>query len=203
MPVASQLYAKAKTGCIAGLVGGFALFSSFFWIDSELAVPFGSFYKAVGLMAGLEGMSAIVFGFLTHMLTAALVGAVFCMVSITHRSLNISSVPKGIVAGTATGIQVYAIFFLPLTLFVMLPAVSAQATGMVPVTQEDMRIASILMDASDKILWGALVLHILFGAVMGLFSAMMLYEEYNMKGKGKKEKKESWKKLESERWPDT
>lgn len=199
----SDLYLKAKLGCIAGLVGGFALFSSFFWIDSEIDVPFGTFYKTVGLMAGLDGMSAMAFGFFAHMLIAALVGAVFCTVSVTHRFLHISSVPKGIVGGTVTGMQVYAIFFLPLTIFVMLPAVSDQALGVVPVTQENMRIAGVLMDASDKILWGALVLHVLFGAVMGLFSAMMLYEEYNMKGKEKKEKKESWKKLERERWPDT
>jgi hypothetical protein len=99
--------------------------------------------------------------------------------------------------------QVYAIFFMPLTLLLMFPTISDQATGIIPVTQEDMRIASIMMETSEKILWGALVLHILYGVVMGLFSSMMLHEEYNMKGKEKKEKKESWKKFESENWPST
>jgi hypothetical protein len=199
----TEIYSKAKTGCIAGLVGGFALFSSFFWIDSELGVPFGSFYKAVGLVVGLDGMLAIMFGFFAHMVTAAAVGAIFCVFSMIHKLLNITSVPKGIVGGATTGMQVYAIFFMPLTLLLMFPTISDQATGVIPVTQEDMRIASIMMETSEKILWGALVLHVLYGVVMGLFSSMMLHEEYSMKGKEKKERKESWKKFESENWPST
>jgi hypothetical protein len=66
-----------------------------------------------------------------------------------------------------------------------------------------MQIAKMLIDTSDTILWGSLVLHVLYGAVMGLFSSMMLYEDYHMKEKRKKEKKESWKKFESENWPST
>lgn len=196
------MYSKAKVGCIAGLVGGFALFSSFFWIDSEVGVPFGTFYKAVGTVMGLDGMSAIVFGFFAHMLTAALIGAVFCVCSAFHRLLHISSVQKGIVGGAVTGLQVYAIFFMPITLYVMFPMLSAQASGLIPATQEDMALSKILVDTSSQILWGALVLHVLYGVVMGLFSSMLLYEEYHLKEKEKK-KKEPWKKFESENWPST
>ncbi len=199
----AEIYRMAKTGCVAGLVGGFALFSSFFWIDSELEVPFGTFYKEVGMVVGLHDFSAIMFGFFAHMLTAALIGAIFCICSKMHRLLHISSVPKGIIGGAVTGIQVYAIFFMPITLYAMFPMITAQASGLYMTTEEDMRIAKILEHTFDKILWGSLVLHILYGAIMGLFSSIMLYEEYHMKEKLKKEKKESWKKFESEHWPST
>ncbi|WP_268542033.1 hypothetical protein [Candidatus Nitrosotenuis cloacae] len=198
----TEMYSKAKVGCIAGLVGGFALFSSFFWIDSEVGVPFGTFYKAVGTVVGLDGMGATVFGFFAHMLTAALIGAVFCVCSTFHRLLHISSVQKGLVGGAVTGMQVYAIFFMPITLYVMLPMLSAQASGLIPATQEDMMISKILVDTFQQIMWGALVLHVLYGVVMGLFSSMILYEEYHLKEKEKK-KKEPWKKFESENWPST
>lgn len=193
----------AKTGCIAGLVGGFALFSSFFWIDSDIGVPFGTFYKSVGMLMGLDGISAIVFGFFAHMLTAALIGAIFCICSTLHRLLQISGVTKGIIAGGVTGIQVYAIFFMPITLYVMFPMISSQAAGTLPVTSEQMAIAKILMGTSDQIMWGALILHVLFGSIMGLFSSFMLYEDYSMKSKVKKEQKEKWEKTESEYWPST
>lgn len=200
----AEIYQMTKTGCVAGLVGGFALFSSFFWIDSEVGVPFGTFYKVVGMVVGLDGLAAITFGFFAHMLTAALIGAIFCICSTFHKLLHISSVPKGIIAGAVTGIQVYAIFFMPITVYVMFPIVSEQASGLSGfVTQEDMQIAKMLMDTSDAILWGSLVLHVLYGAVMGLFSSMMMYEDYHMKEKSKKEKKENWKKFESENWPST
>ena len=193
----------AKTGCIAGLVGGFALFSSFFWIDSEVGVPFGTFYKMIGLLVGLDGMSAITFGFFAHMITAATIGAVFCICSRLHKLLYISGIPKGIVGGAVTGIEVYAIFFMPITLYVMFPMVSYQASGLSALSAEDMKIAAMLLDTSDTILWGALILHVLYGSIMGLFSSMMLYDEYKMKGKTKKEKKETWKEFESEHWPST
>ncbi len=197
------VYQKAKTGCIAGLVGGFALFSSFFWIDSEIGVPFGTFYEQVGKLAGLDGLSAVTFGFFAHMLTAALIGAIFCICSRLHPILHISSVPKGIIGGAVTGIEVYAIFFMPITLYVMFPMITSQVSGLGVMSEEDMQIAKILVQTHDKILWGALVLHVLYGAIMGLFSSIMLYEEYHLKEKTKKEKKESWKELESEHWPST
>ena len=199
----AEIYRMAKTGCIAGLVGGFALFSSFFWIDSDVGVPFGTFYRVVGMLVGLDGLPAIVFGFFAHMLTAALIGAIFCICSTMHRLLNITSVPKGIIAGGVTGIQVYAIFFMPITLYLMFPVLSGQAAGLVPVTSEQMEIAQILMATSDDIMWGSLILHVLYGAVMGLFVSFMLYEDYSMKEKIKKEKREKWEKTESENWPST
>jgi hypothetical protein len=199
----AEIFGMAKTGCIAGLVGGFALFSSFFWIDSEVGVPFGTFYKVVGMIVGLDGLSAITFGFFAHMLTAALIGAVFCICSKLHKLLHISSVPKGIIGGAVTGIQVYAIFFMPITMYVMFPMITSQASGLDAMSEEDMQIAKLLVQTHDKILWGALVLHVLYGAIMGFFSSIMLYEEYHLKEKTKKGKKESWKELESEHWPST
>ncbi|TBR08225.1 MAG: hypothetical protein EPO62_07165 [Candidatus Nitrosotenuis sp.] len=198
-----EVYRMAKIGCIAGLVGGFALFSSFFWIDSEVGVPFGTFYKMIGMAVGLHGLSAVAFGFIAHMLTAALIGATFCICSILHKMLHISSVPKGIIAGAITGIEVYAIFFMPITIYVMMPMVADYASGLYVATADDLQIAQTLVQTSDKILWGSLVLHVLFGAIMGLFSSIMLYEDYHMKQKEKKEKKPNWQKFESENWPST
>lgn len=198
-----EIYHMAKIGCIAGLVGGFALFSSFLWIDSEVGVPFGTFYKMVGMAVGLHGLSAIAFGFIAHMLIASLIGATFCICSIVHKMLHISSVPRGIIAGTVTGIEVYAIFFMPITIYVMMPMIADHASGLYAIAEDDVQIAKILVQTSDKILWGSLVLHALFGAVMGLFSSMMLYEDYNMKQKEKKQKKPNWQKFESENWPST
>lgn len=203
MTSSAEIYRMAKTGCIAGLVGGFALFSSFFWIDNDIGVPFGTFYKIVGMLVGLDGLPAIIFGFFAHMLTAALIGAIFCICSTLHRLLQISGVPKGIIGGAVTGIQVYAIFFMPITLYLMMPMISDQASGLSLVSSEQMEIAKTLIATSDDILWGSLILHVLYGGVMGLFCSFMLYEDYSMKDKIKKDKKEKWEKSESEHWPST
>ena len=77
----SDLLSNAKGGAMAGIVGGIALVALIFGIDSQLGVHSGTFYKMIGLLTGLEGMNAIVVGFLAHMATAALIGATFFVCS--------------------------------------------------------------------------------------------------------------------------
>ena len=43
-----------KGGMGAGLMGGFALFSSFFAIDQMLDIPAGTFYKTIGFTMGVD-----------------------------------------------------------------------------------------------------------------------------------------------------
>jgi len=40
-----------------------------------------------------------------------------------------------------------------------------------------------LLQNPEKMLWGSLLLHILYGGIMGLFSSIMLYEKYSPKSK--------------------
>jgi hypothetical protein len=177
-----EIYGKAKVGTVAGLVGGFALFVSLFGIDSQLGVAPGTFYMMLGLAVGLHDMPAIVFGFMAHMLTAATIGTLFCVCSTLHRVLYITSVWKGIFAGGVTGLEVYAIFFIPITLFLMVPTIDATIIdGSKSVVAANERvIVSVLRANLDLIMWGALVLHVLYGSIMGLFSGMILHEDYQI-----------------------
>lgn len=180
-PVSLQeIYSKAKVGAVAGLIGGFVILVSFFAIDSLVVIPTGTFYMIAGLAVGLHGMAAIIFGFIAHMLTAATIGAVFCVCSTLHRALNLTSVWKGIFAGGVTGLEVYVIFFMPITLYMMIPTIDSlvSSVGQSTLTAQEHIVGSVLKTKLDTIMWGALVLHMLFGSVMGLFSGIMLQKEY-------------------------
>jgi len=175
-----ELLNRARSGAVAGIVGGMALASSFMGIDANVGVPSGTFYKMIGLVTGLQGMESIVFGFLVHMATAALIGAVFFVCSTFHSALNISSFQKGVFAGGITGLEVFAIFFMPIHLFVMLPSVdqvilNADQFGL---DAEEVKAITTLLSKSDSILWAALFLHLLYGVVMGFFAGIMLPQEY-------------------------
>jgi hypothetical protein len=177
-----EIYGKAKVGTVAGLVGGFALFVSLFGIDSQLGVAPGTFYMMLGLAVGLHDMPAIVFGFMAHMLTAVTIGALFCVCSTLHRMLYITSVWKGIFAGGVTGLEVYAIFFIPITLFLMVPTIDATIIdgSKTVVSAHERVVVTVLRANLDLIMWGALVLHVLYGSIMGLFSGMILHEDYKI-----------------------
>ena len=190
-----EMYGKAKAGSVAGIAGGVALLASFFGIDSSLNLPPGSFYMMIGLAVGLHGIPAVLFGSAVHMVTAATIGAVFCMCSVLHPALYLRSIWKGVFAGGVTGLEVYAIFFMPITLYLMIPALNA-ATSSVVSGQEYLAV-SVLKAHLGTIIWGALILHVLYGAVMGFFSGLMLHEDY------KKIPRKSLYELESESMPAT
>lgn len=175
-----KILSKAISGAMAGIVGGMALASSFMGIDSQLQVPSGTFYKMIGFLVGLQDINAIVIGFTVHMGTAALIGAVFFMCSTIHRLLNINSFQKGVLAGGVTGLVVYAVFFLPINLFVMIPSVEQITMNpeLYGLTGDEVAPVSTLLSSSESILWGSLYLHLLFGVVMGFFAGAMLPPEY-------------------------
>lgn len=175
-----ELLIRARSGAVAGIVGGMALASSFMGIDANVGVPSGTFYKMIGVVTGLQGMDAIVFGFLAHMATAALIGAVFFVCSTFHPVLNITSFQKGVFAGGVTGLEVFAIFFMPIHLLVMMPSIdqillNADQFGL---DIEEAKAITMLLSKSDSVLWAALSLHLLYGVVMGYFSGIMLPQEY-------------------------
>ena len=176
----SDLLSNAKGGAMAGIVGGIALVALIFGIDSQLGVHSGTFYKMIGLLTGLEGMNAIVVGFLAHMATAALIGATFFVCSTLHRILNITSFQKGVFAGGITGLEVFAIFFFPINQFIMMPAVEEIVifSDRYDLSIKEVEAMRTVLANIDQILWGSLLMHVLYGVVMGYFAGAMLPGNY-------------------------
>jgi len=165
-------------GAVSGLVGGFAVFLIIFTIDAALGIVPGTFYKMVGIPIGLEGVVATVFGLFAHMLTAGLIGLVFCYSSGLHKKLDLQSSMKGALAGGVTGVAVYVLFFIPITLFVMAPSLEASMADEAGIIATTINIDSIkLVENMELIIIGSLEIHVVFGIIMGVFCAMALNRE--------------------------
>ncbi len=171
-------YDRLKIGTTSGLVGGFAIFLIIFAIDAQLGTSQGIFYKIVGIPVGLEDISATLFGLVSHMLTASVIGATFCYCSELHPKLRLGSIKKGAVAGAVTAGAVYAFFFLPISLFVIQPVLesSMQNEAGLIVTMTNIESTN-LVENLDLIIWGSLEIHIIFGLIMGLFCAIAIDKE--------------------------
>ena len=171
---------KARIGVGAGMVAGFAIFSTFFAIDQHLGLPNGTFYKTIGIPLGVSGFDAIILGFFAHMGASALIGACYSMAASKWRAFQIVTAPKGMITGTLTGFIVFLIFFLPIHAFVMTPAISAEfsITDETRLSVEELDALYGLLLVSDLVIWHALFLHVLFGAIMGLMCGFMLNEQY-------------------------
>jgi len=170
-PVVS-LKKRAQIGCVAGLVGGFAIFVSIFIIDLSLGAAQGSFYKIVGLAVGSSGLEATLIGMVSHMLTACIIGTFFGLVSGMHKKLDNYSIKNGAIAGIITGLVVFGVFFVPISLFAIMPIVQTYWL--------DGEIIFMLTN-SNFVLISAVELHAVYGLVMGAFFAIAVQVESKSK----------------------
>ena len=172
---------RMRIGITSGLVGGFAIFFVIFIIDFHLGQIPGTFYKTMGFPIGLEGISATLFGLISHMVTAALIGAVFCICSGLHPKLELSNINKGTFAGGTTGIVVYLCFFIPITLLIIQPLIQQGTQNELGLIATISNIESVhLIQNMTLIVLGALIIHVLFGVIMG-FTAMLSMEQETKK----------------------
>jgi hypothetical protein len=157
---------RRPSGIIAGLTAAWAIFGFFLAIDSELNLPPGTFYKMIGMAFGVGSSYAVYVGFLLHMITGTVIGVIYSTLSQNIKILYITSVYKGVGTGVLTGVVVWAILFLPLNYGLMQPTLHNMLNTLNPTSSEYL-MAKQLLDLSSVIVLGSLVLHIVFGGVMG------------------------------------
>jgi len=172
--------ALIKGGLGAGLMGGFALFSSFFAIDQMLDIPAGTFYKTIGVTMGVDEGLAIAMGFMAHMGVAALIGSMYFLASNIWRFFRLVTVPKAIITGVWTGLIVFTLAFLPIHMFVMTPMMEVELiiTDISQFDLEEQKALATLLYESDKIYYNALILHIIFGAIAGFIGGCIMHDDY-------------------------
>lgn len=157
---------RRPSGIIAGLTAAWAIFGFILAIDSELNLPPGTFYKMIGIAFGIDSSYAVYIGFLLHMITGIIIGIVYGTISQNIKKLYITSVYKGLGTGVLTGVVVWAILFLPLNYGIMQPTLHNMLSTSNPTSPEYI-MAKQLLELSNVIIFGSLVLHVIFGGVMG------------------------------------
>lgn len=174
--ISLDLWPRMKIGALTGIMCGIGLYALFFGIDNQIGVPYGTFYKIVGLLFGFEGQNAIMLGIALHLITTTIIGMIFSSASTTHRLLYLSTMKKGLLAGGVTGVEIFALMFMPLTVYAVVPLLEGIVTGQP--SSPDFFVAEKILGQMDQILWGSLVVHIMFGITMGFVTTLMLRSEY-------------------------
>lgn len=169
----SKLLLQMKFGALSGLVCGVGLYAMIFGIDLQLQIPYGTFYKMVGILFGFSGDAALYLGVILHLITATLIGMVFASASLVNKLLYLSSMKKSVFAGAITGIEVFALIFMPVTVYLMIPMLQEISDSGIAVDQMDSLVATKILAQIDQILWGSLVIHILFGMTLGFVIELM------------------------------
>lgn len=165
------LLGSVRSGTVSGLVAAWAIFGMILAVGAQLGLPPGTFYQMVGVSLGIdEEWPAIYLGFVIHMITGAIIGIVYMIISDRVRKLRTdSSTLKAFATGVATGIVVWAVLFVPLHFFLMQPTLQNMLLTSPPGSPEQLT-AERLLQMSDSILYGALAIHFVFGGVLGFMA---------------------------------
>jgi hypothetical protein len=165
------LSGSVKSGAVVGLVAAWAIFGMVLAVGAQLGLPPGTFYQMVGVSLGISAeWPAIYTGFVLHMITGAIIGIVYMIVSDRVKILRTdSSTVKAFATGIATGITVWAVLFVPLHFFVMQPTLQNMLSTS-PAGSPEQLTAERLLQMSNSILYGALAIHFVFGGVLGFIA---------------------------------
>jgi hypothetical protein len=165
------LLGSVRSGTVSGLVAAWAIFGMILAVGAQLGLPPGTFYQMVGVSLGIDAeWPAIYLGFVMHMITGAIIGIVYMIISDRVRKLRTdTSTLKAFATGVATGIAVWAVLFVPLHFFLMQPTLQNMLLTSPPGSPEQLT-AERLFQMSDSILYGALAIHFVFGGVLGFMA---------------------------------
>ncbi len=165
------LLGSVRSGTVSGLVAAWAIFGMILAVGAQLGLPPGTFYQMVGVSLGIDAeWPAIYLGFVMHMVTGAIIGIVYMIISDRVRKLRTdTSTLKAFATGVATGIVVWAVLFVPLHFFLMQPTLQNMLLTSPPGSPEQLT-AERLFQMSDSILYGALAIHFVFGGVLGFMA---------------------------------
>jgi hypothetical protein len=166
------LLGSVKSGTVCGLVAAWAIFGMILAVGAQLGLPPGTFYQMVGMSLGINAeWPAIYVGFVLHMITGAIIGIVYMIVSDRVRKLRTdSSSLKAFATGVATGIVVWAVLFVPLHFFLMQPSLQNMLLTSSGAESPEQFTAERLLQMSNSILYGALAIHFVFGAILGFMA---------------------------------
>jgi len=159
-----------KSGTVCGLVAAWAIFGLILAAGAQLGLPPGTFYQMVGVSLGQNAeWPATYLGFVLHMVTGAIIGIVYMIISDRVRRLRTDSTFKSFGTGVSTGIVVWAVLFIPLHSFLIQPTLQNMLLTS-PAGSATHLIAERLIQMSDSIVYGALAIHFVFGAVLGFIA---------------------------------
>lgn len=177
------------SGTAAGFFAAAILVSLIIGGDALLGLPLGTFYSIIGIaMGGLDVSTAIFFGAVLHLMMGTLIGAVFGYLTAVVGPFNITGMAKGTGVGILAGFIAFSVLFVPLTRFEVEPSLVRILAGIYPPGTSADVLQNKAVDLMSSVLAGSILLHVVYGAILGSITALLLgFPE------GEKKEKEDYK----------
>lgn len=172
----------AKYGAIAGLIATWSISTAIAASELELGLPISTFYAVMGISLGsMDFVSAAYLGFGLHLLTGTILGAVIGGLAVRAEMrkniTNIFDPYRSILMGIVTGIVVWLVLFLPVTVLIIQPSIGRIAETLS--LSQDKTMLSVfdsnnLSQSFRGIAISAVAFHIIWGAIFGFIISSLL-----------------------------
>jgi hypothetical protein len=173
-------------GILAGFLASASISGLIFVVEKTIDIPVGTFYLVFVSSIShsqVESVNMIVAGFLLHLLTGSIIGAIISLPFAIKNLRILSTIQKfAPIYGLICGVIVWAFLFVPVTFWVIMPSLAGLDQNQLIVQQTPIQLSigtatsttvGELISLSDKILVGALVFNMFYGLVASIIIKSM------------------------------
>jgi hypothetical protein len=165
-----------KYGAFAGFVATWSISSVIVLTELLLGLNVGAFYSIMGISLGISDVTtatSIAFG--VHLIIGTLIGAVFGAIGIRWKKIRMLMLNpyKSSLVGMGAGIILWLVLFLPITLFLVQPAINSITTILAIGSQQAVFSEDVNLTIRNISLV-AISFHLVWGAVFGIIVSSLL-----------------------------
>lgn len=161
-------------GAISGVIAGAVMLPVMMVTNTMMGNPALVFQTMTGMMMGQGIATAAGVGIGLHMLASTIIGIIFGAITSSDR-LRLTGFRKGVGLGVATGMIAFVVLFLPLMMTVLPPQMVGLMHMMNPQVPTTMIMQNI-QAAMPMMIGGSILVHIVYGAVLGIVATAMIYK---------------------------
>jgi hypothetical protein len=168
------IFKGIKYGAFAGFVATWSISSVIVVTELLLGLNIGAFYSIMGISLGITDITtatSIAFGL--HLLVGTVIGALFGAVGIRWKKVRMLNPYKSSLVGMGAGIILWLILFLPITSFLVQPAINSITTIMAVGSQQAV-FSEDVNQTIGNITFIAISFHLIWGAIFGIIVSSLL-----------------------------
>jgi predicted transcriptional regulator len=163
-----------KYGAFAGFVATWSISSVIVVTELLLGLQIGAFYSIMGISLGVDNViAATSMAFGLHLLIGTIIGAVFGVIGIRWKKVRMFNPYKSILVGMGAGMIVWLVLFLPITTFLVQPAINS-ITTMLAIESQDPVFSEDINQSIRNITLTAIAFHLIWGALFGFIISSLL-----------------------------
>ena len=164
-----------KYGAFAGFIATWSISSVIAVTEILLGLNIGTFYSIMGISLGINDITvatSATFGLAC--LIGTMIGAILGIIGIRWKKVRMLNPYKSALVGTGAGILVWLVLFLPITTFLVQPAINSITTMLAMQSQKVVVVLEDINLSIRNITLVAIAFHLIWGAIFGFIIDSLL-----------------------------